>query len=403
LIFIVTSSSLLFFSVIEVFPALLDQVNLDKIRYYAHKRRNIADDELGYRPREENFTINRVFNGDLFGFDPVLADLVEPLELEYIATYEDGFRKNSSSYPYDMLVLGDSFIDIGENDNATFSEKLADYSDLATFNLGRAGYGPYQYKMLLNEYLKLRPKYAVVCFFAGNDMRDVRNYDNFLSGEDYGMYLRKRNFIERYAVAVSDTLVALNKLFSITIIPNARIFASNTKSLIVGDNEDRKESKKIRDYLGTIRLNNKNVAMRFSYWNPRLPAMELAKEKEWLSLESVLNDIKNTADQHDIELIVLYIPSKIQIYGQYYVASESGSGFLDRIDDQLKYERNTLDAFSAITQKLGLKYIDLHSYFRELAKQGELLFYPFDTHWNVNGRKMAAKYVASGLDSDSPP
>ena len=73
LIFIVTSSSLLFFSVIEVFPALLDQVNLDKIRYYAHKRRNIADDELGYRPREENFTINRVFNGDLFGFDPVLT------------------------------------------------------------------------------------------------------------------------------------------------------------------------------------------------------------------------------------------------------------------------------------------------------------------------------------------
>lgn len=398
LVFIIFISSLIFFSVIEAFPGLLDIVDLDKIRYYAQKRGNIVDDKLAYRPRKTNFTIEGVFKGDQFGIDPKLAADIKPSPIKYTASYEGGFRVNSSKQPYDMLILGDSFIDIGENDSSTFSEKMAENSGLATFNLGRAGYGPYQYEILLNEYLKLRPRYAVFCFFAGNDMRDVRNYDEFLSGKDYGIYLRRRNFLERYVVAVSDTFLALQTIFEQTIVPNIGALASETISLVVEDKGVKKKRGKIRDYIGAIKLDDAKIPMRFSYWNSKLSAEELIQQKEWQSLKSILRSIKGTTERHGIELIILYLPSKIQVYGQHYVANESGSGFLKRIHDQLKYERNTLDAFSNIIQELGLEYLDLHSYFRELSDQEKLLFYPFDTHWNLNGREMAAKYVVEAAN-----
>jgi hypothetical protein len=190
------ATSFLLFALIEVFAAFLDVVNLDSIRYYAQKRGNQVDDKLVFRPRVGELTIDTVFNGDLYDIDPALADVVQPMAMRYTASYVDGFRANSSSPPYDMLVLGDSFVDIGESDTSTFSDLLAIASGLRTFNLGRGGYGPYQYKALFSEYLKLRPRYAVVCFFAGNDVLDVKRYEKFLTGGNYGIYVRGKNFFE---------------------------------------------------------------------------------------------------------------------------------------------------------------------------------------------------------------
>jgi hypothetical protein len=142
LTYVCVASSLLFFSLIEIFPELQNKLNLDAIRYYAQKRGNVVDDKLGYRPRLTNFTYETVFNGDLYDVDPHLAEVVPPLALKYTATYKDGFRANSSPPPYDMLVLGDSFLEIGENDSSTFSELVGKYGGLATFNLGRGSYDP---------------------------------------------------------------------------------------------------------------------------------------------------------------------------------------------------------------------------------------------------------------------
>jgi hypothetical protein len=237
----------------------------------------------------------------------------------------------------------------------------------------------------------------VICFFAGNDVEDVKNYDEFLEGGDYGIYLRRRNFFERYAVAASDTFSTLENAAKQRVIPGARNIASAAKQLLTGHKDLETRPNRILDYIGAIRLNDKTVPMRFSYWNPTQTAEELVKQKKWQSLKRVLGEIKTIADGHDIKLIILYIPTKIQVYGQYFVEEESGSGFLARIHEQLRYERNTLDAFTAITKELNLEFIDLDRYFKKLAAEGELLFYPFDTHWNARGRELAASYLVANI------
>lgn len=72
---------------------------------------------------------------------------------------------------------------------------------------------------------------------------------------------------------------------------------------------------------------------------------------------------------------------------------KSGVRFIGNIEDQLKYEKNSLEAIKSIATELDIRFVDLFSYFKELALSGKLLYYPFDTHWNVNGRKHAAKYL----------
>jgi len=385
-VYLALATSFLLFSLIEVFPGLLDVVHLDAIRYFAQKRGNEQDDQLVYRPRAGEFTIDTAFIGDQYDIDPLLAEQVRAPAIRYSASYKDGFRANSSSPPYDMLVLGDSFVDIGESDDSTFSELVAGHTGLATFNLGRAAYGPYQYKALLTQYLKLRPRYAVVCFFAGNDIEEVRAYEEFLAGGDCGIYVRGRSFPGRYAIAVSDTFSALAKAFRETVIPRARRLA-------------------IRDYIGAIRLNDRTVPMRFSYWNPKQSPEELVRSKDWQSLQRVLGEIKAITDREGIELVIVYIPTKAQVYGRHFVERESGAGFLRRIHDQLRHERNTLEAFVAVTSALGLGFVDLDGHFGKLAAEGELLFYPFDTHWNKRGREAAAEYLAAHLRGRdrSPP
>jgi hypothetical protein len=32
--------------------------------------------------------------------------------------------------------------------------------------------------------------------------------------------------------------------------------------------------------------------------------------------------------------------------------------------------------------------------FKELARQGQVLYYPFDTHWNVSGRQAAVEVIS---------
>jgi hypothetical protein len=397
------ATSLLLFTLIEVVPGLLGVINLDAIRYYAQKRESVADDQLVHRARVPDFTVDSVFNGDQYAIDPELARQVPPLALKYTATYKGGFRANSSSAPFDMVILGDSFLEIGESDGSTFSELVARRSGLATFNLGRGGYGPYQYQILLAEYLKLRPRYAVVCFFAGNDMADVRNYDDFLAGGDYGSHLRERSFFARYAIAASDTFVALQKALRERIVPGLKGLARDARSAMRGVREPEQGPGRIRDYIGAIRLNDRAIPMRFSYWNPKQSADELLNEKEWQSLKRVLAEMKSVTARHHVELVIVYIPSKLQVYGRHFVERESGAGFLRRIPDQLRYETNTLEAFTAVTKELGLEFVDLDTHFKRLAAEGELLFYPFDTHWNARGRELAADLLARHLSAAAKP
>ena len=56
---------------------------------------------------------------------------------------------------------------------------------LTVVNLGKSGYGPFQYLEVFRRFgINKRPKYALFGFYEGNDISDITSYLNWKSNED---------------------------------------------------------------------------------------------------------------------------------------------------------------------------------------------------------------------------
>jgi hypothetical protein len=127
--------SLLLFSLFELFPGLLDLVNIQSIAYYVLKRELIADPTLVFVLRKVDDVLQTTWMGDQYS--PDYGVDVQPMP--YVATTNaDGFRPNSAEPPYEIILVGDSFLAIGETDASTLSERLRAVSGLRTMNLSRS-------------------------------------------------------------------------------------------------------------------------------------------------------------------------------------------------------------------------------------------------------------------------
>jgi hypothetical protein len=91
---------------------------------------------------------------------------------------KDGFRNERAADSADIVVLGDSYIECGSTQADTFVGRLeAKVPHLRVRNLGKSGYGPPQYLHVLKRYgLQYKPKLALMAFYEGNDIPEVRDY-----------------------------------------------------------------------------------------------------------------------------------------------------------------------------------------------------------------------------------
>ena len=67
----------------------------------------------------------------------------------------------------------------------------------------------------------------------------------------------------------------------------------------------------------------------------------------------------------------------------------------------MHFENNSHDAFLTIARQSGVHTVDLLPVFRTLAKEGMVLYYPFDTRWNPLGRRTAAEILATSIREQS--
>jgi hypothetical protein len=165
------AASLLLFVLLEASPSLRRSLGAHRIRYWALQEQFAPNPVLVFVHRQTNYSRTTSGKGDLY--NPRYR--VEPPTIHYVESYNElGFRSNSSPPPYELLVIGDSYIQIGETDDDTLSERLAQKTGLSTFNLGRGWYGPHQYLELLRRHgPELGARYALFCFFDGNDVENV--------------------------------------------------------------------------------------------------------------------------------------------------------------------------------------------------------------------------------------
>jgi hypothetical protein len=351
-------------------------VNLQSIAYYALKRELISDPTLVFVPRKVDSVLQTTWRGDQYSPDYGVA--VQPMP--YVATTNaDGFRPNSAAPPYAIVLVGDSFLAMGEDDASTLSERLRAVSARATFNLSRSWYGPDQYLELLKRYgLALRPQVALLGVYAGNDIEDMREYRRWLREQRYYFYAdhTQRPFFVRYAIALADTGASLRDTIATRL---ARQALPRTLGEIHPD-------------LGVIRVGAQSVPMVFGDWNPEGSAEQLLATEEWQALHALLTEFRDLCRASDILPVLLYLPTKSQVYAE-YATEHRGRRFLQAVARQRPIRTNMVEAITMLAQQVEIPLINLLPYFEQQAEAGQLLYYPFDTHWNAEGIQAAAEYL----------
>lgn len=88
-----------------------------------------------------------------------------------------GFRNQTETEQYEVVVLGDSFAEGSRvSDEHAWPAQLPEISGLSVYNLGMSGYDPIHYLASLREYgLALGPRYVLCMLYEGNDFRSAKS------------------------------------------------------------------------------------------------------------------------------------------------------------------------------------------------------------------------------------
>ncbi len=370
------ATSVLLFAILELFPGLLQHVDLSAIRYYELHTWYRPDPKLVFAGRfGEVKRYEGVLRGDLY--DPQYGIEVPPVR--FVETYtKQGFRANLSSPPWDVVFIGDSYVWYGERDDLTLSEMVKQDSGLSTYNLSQPWYGPWQYVELLRRYAaEIRPRYAVFCWFDGNDLNDTREYEQWqLRGQYYDF--ARGGVVARYVRVVNETFDLLAPMFT-------GLRQAPTVS-------DRALGSTTHPDLALVRLGDKLETMRFGYLSSTRDATTLLETEDWQRVKRAFESFAAVARANKILPVLLFIPDKWQIYAP-YVSDTSGARVIENLSASLRFRSSSAEAISTLSRRVGIPVIDLSSVFAEDAAHGGLLYYAFDTHWNPRGRQIAARAI----------
>ena len=379
--------SLMLFGLLELFPSLIVPLRLDRIHYYGWKACCVPDDSLAFRYRSSlKWTLP--FKGYLYS--PVYGIQVPPVAVE-LTTDKDGFINNNAAPEFpDAVVIGDSFVADALNEADTFGRRLERVSGLTVANLGVAGYGPFQYLEVLKKYgIPLKPKYAFFVFYAGNDIEDTTAFLEWKRGGAYHYaHLLSKPLLTRYIAALNGVSLFVRGAGD-TILP---------MSLRALNGYSNQQPTGVHPDIAVLSLGNDMYKMLISPENKVASTAGLISSEEWQAVKSILAEFKKLCLTNHIDPIAMYIPTITSIYAE-HSTGESGRNWLQSRDQQIARKRNTENAMIALAKELDIRLVDLSPPFESAAQDGKLLYHPFDTHWNSEGRQVAAAYVAKILKS----
>ncbi len=350
---------------LEISPGLAQSLRLQNIPYYSFRARNIPDSKLVYRNRPFYHVKLTDYRGELYS--PIYG--VEAPAFTYEERMDsDGFRNPRSEKLADVVVLGDSLIEFGVDEDDPFVRRLARNSGLRTKSLGLGNYGPFQYLEVLKEFgLAARPKFALLSFSEGTDLLDVRMYLHWKAGGNYYDSLPPRNLLQRYFLTLRQQYLRFQE-----------------------------PPPEVRKDLVDIKLGGRRLKAIFGDLNDERPPEEIAASGEFQELEKILKEFKEITLQHQILPFLVYIPVTAHVYAE-YTTEASDENWLKRREEQIAAKANLETAVEALCRKLDFPFFSLTPVFEKGAREGQMLYYPFDTHWNSEGMELAAARVAEKL------
>ena len=277
---------------------------------------------------------------------------------------ENGFRNPVVPDKVDIATLGDSHT-YGFNVGSEHSwpQQLAKMSGMTVYNFGMGGYGSLQYYYQIGEAIKLKPKYVILALYLPNDLNDVcktiiklpywqtwaeeHGFDTnscYESGKPHLPYQPpKRNLIDllRENTAIGSLVSYVWKLAT------ERFNRGVDGEVLAVEDENNPTLIKTDEGEGLSGIE----------------FMDLGRRKISLGYEItryILKEAKSRCDANNIQFSVVFIPSKVRVYFNYLQArrSQLHDGYYKLVAN----EKNLLDRFSSMLDKLSVRHVDAGPY-----------------------------------------
>jgi|GEM_PF-4084947 len=364
------------FCLVDIFPGLVNTFRLNHIRYFAFRERFTSDPKLAIRKRP-NYRLNvRAFRGDLSGY----GRDIPASPLTFVGKYDKlGFRNSNAAYysDSDVVVLGDSMMEIGHDNDDTFASRLGRAAKMRVLNFGQGWHGPEQYLAILKEYgMPSNPRIIILAFSETNDIRDIQEYHHWKHrGRYYHFMNPPANLYGRLTVAVESA------------------------------RSPRRRHKASRPYLAQLRLRSEIRPVLFRRPAESVDWRTLLHRPPWRRLRSILREAGRISQKGKAKLFAMFIPNKLHVYARLSRSSRWGPSknkaianrenrWLHIRSQQIGAVENRERAFARICAQAKVEMMSLSPLFASLADQGELLYYPLDSHWNSIARQAAAMKMA---------
>jgi len=277
----------------------------------------------------------------------------------YNARYDQhGFRNDTDLEQADLVVIGDSFIEAGQvSQQKTMTAVLGGLQGKVSANLGQSWYGPQQELVVLKRYaVPLKPEVVVWAFFGGNDLFDFHRYEEQI--KDWPEISKQYHSFKKRSFTRNLLQVGLAHLASRELTPALECLLSKPSG--------------------------ETIPLYFHHSSDQLSFNGDTVEQ----VIQIFSEAKQVAQLNNIELVVAYVPSKIEVYHD--ICSFKNRPTYPAVGSK---QLSDLLAERVSGMKNSISYIDLTPALREAAGKGEQVYFSDDTHWTPAGNRVAARAI----------
>jgi len=400
-----------FDGVLELFPRLIPPRVLANLPFgggYFYSQGTATHElrsDLGIKPRP-HVNVEVFYVNDLVRYGQISPVYDYPTTHILFATDSQGFRNSDEATTADVVVLGDSFTELPYmRIEDVWPSLLAQRTGWKVRNLAVSGYGPMQQAVVLQKWgLAYRPRLVVLGFYEGNDILDCADFDAFRrSGLPYFKWVVRRFskpsdwFKRRPVVAILQML----------LLPYERIAERWS-----GENSRTRAMR--RSYFNPVEVESGGERRKIGLLSLNLMLLSADADKVrsqpgWPLCQDALREMKETCEKAGATFVLVYIPTKEHVYlpllrNQFtpeavhdFVAAYHTEAKAMGPDEFEAALYANMDATERVVEDFcrtqQIAFCDLTAPFRQAARQGQLIYFAFDSHWNAVGNQIAADTI----------
>jgi hypothetical protein len=347
-------------------------------RFYYREHERFVRPLPGY-PGLTHYLPNVSFEGPVSGDLAAMlgsAELAVP-RVTVFRTDDLGFRNgpDRTAHPVDLLIVGDSFtVGVGTTQPATWVEQLRADTGVSLYNLSMPG-GPWQHLIETRIFLARIPLRRggrlLLCLYAGNDLDDY-----------YGLQLEPAEL--RFASSWEELLHRIGFAQRRNLIRKALAAPTELRQRVFIGKVGNREG--ILFYRPNL-----DVALRSE--------AEVTEHPNARALFATLDSFLQLAASHPFGLEIVLFPSKEEVYAW---ALEPG------LSRTIAKRRGLARVLAAYCASHSVPFLDLTSAFvaeatRLFVSEGDLLWWPDDSHPNERGHRFAATKIGEFVGRSRPP